>query len=549
MEYSGTHKNKIEVASAGSSESNSAVQLKDNRSRSIAQKKQIDALCHKTISSPFQLKANSTGLPDHLKSGIENLSGHSMDDVKVHYNSSQPAQLNAHAFAQGSDIHIASGQEKHLAHEAWHVVQQKQGRVKPTKQLKSKVNINDDASLEKEADVMGAKALGNTTHKNTVSPSKAKAATPVQRVAQLNSIIKHDYRNLENPAYTVAKHLGYVTGLGADQVKKDIAIDVPDENTLDRPDRVIAYLDKKTGSGHRTPIITQIGRLGRFEEALRGRSTEDFDGGHLLALELWNGWADINTPSNVAPQRTNDNRWRGGWRQAEQQVAKNIPVIYEAAVNYPDRTYTVTAAQMGSVVKPKSATRTALDNAGAVWKLLPWTVNTWTPSQFHLSVTSTNPTKSPTGKQTISGADPTNWVPILHRIVSPIKGLITRIIPFINLAEHQKAPAFLGGIDVRSQGNHPIGDSLNEIKQTVIDLVKLTSVIELTGIAATTLSLLVSTIPGMASIIALSPAILAGSPLAAILIYAIAHQFNISRMIPEVPVLNWIKYLFGLLGL
>lgn len=118
------------------------ISLKDNRQHSTIQK-----------------KANNTGLPNQLKSGIENLSGHSMDDVKVHYNSSKPAQLNAHAYAQGTDIHIASGQEKHLPHEAWHVVQQKQGRVRPTMQLKAKVNINDDKSLEKEADVMGAKAL------------------------------------------------------------------------------------------------------------------------------------------------------------------------------------------------------------------------------------------------------------------------------------------------------------------------------------------------------------------------------------------------------
>jgi hypothetical protein len=104
---------------------------------------------------PIQKKENNTGLPDNLKSGIENLSGYSMDDVKVHYNSDKPAQLQAHAYAQGTDIHLASGQEKHLPHEAWHVVQQKQGRVKPTIQMKGKVNINDDARLEKEADVIG----------------------------------------------------------------------------------------------------------------------------------------------------------------------------------------------------------------------------------------------------------------------------------------------------------------------------------------------------------------------------------------------------------
>ena len=109
--------------------------------------------------APIQKKKNKTGLLDKLKSGIEKLSGLSMDDVKVHRNSDKPAQLNAHAYTQGTDIHVAPGQEKHLPHEAWHVVQQKQGRVKPTTQMHGKVNVNDDVGLEKEADVMGAKAL------------------------------------------------------------------------------------------------------------------------------------------------------------------------------------------------------------------------------------------------------------------------------------------------------------------------------------------------------------------------------------------------------
>ena len=82
-----------------------------------------------------------------------------MSDVNVHYNSPEPAKLNAHAFAQGNNIHLSPGQEKHLPHEAWHVAQQKQGRVSPTKQLKSKVLVNDDSNLEKEADIMGEKSL------------------------------------------------------------------------------------------------------------------------------------------------------------------------------------------------------------------------------------------------------------------------------------------------------------------------------------------------------------------------------------------------------
>lgn len=102
---------------------------------------------------------NLAGMPDNLKSGIENLSGHSLDDVKIHYNSSRPAQLNALAYAQGTDIHVAPGQEQHLPHEAWHVVQQAQGRVQPTMQMNGDVPVNDDVGLETEADVMGAKAL------------------------------------------------------------------------------------------------------------------------------------------------------------------------------------------------------------------------------------------------------------------------------------------------------------------------------------------------------------------------------------------------------
>jgi hypothetical protein len=110
-------------------------------------------------SQPVQLREdeNKTGLPDDLKAGVEALSGFSMDDVRVHYNSSKPAQLQALAYTQGTEIHVGPGQEKHLAHEAWHVVQQMQGRVKPTMQMKG-IDINDDQRLEQEADVMSRKS-------------------------------------------------------------------------------------------------------------------------------------------------------------------------------------------------------------------------------------------------------------------------------------------------------------------------------------------------------------------------------------------------------
>ncbi|MFZ3003972.1 MAG: DUF4157 domain-containing protein [Undibacterium umbellatum] len=110
--------------------------------------------------SPMQLrnKPNQTGLPDSLKTGIETLSGMSMDHVRVHYNSNKPRQLNALAYAQGSNIHLAQGQEQHLPHEAWHVVQQAEGRVKPTLHANGHA-INDNQQLEQEANQRGNQAM------------------------------------------------------------------------------------------------------------------------------------------------------------------------------------------------------------------------------------------------------------------------------------------------------------------------------------------------------------------------------------------------------
>ncbi len=135
---------------------------------------------------PLQPKSeNKTGLPDDLKAGIENMSGYSMDDVKVHYNSDQPAQLNALAYAQGTDIHVAPGQEKHLPHEAWHVVQQKQGRVQPTMQLQE-VNVNDNERLEKEADIRGVEALTCNTPSERVQRNSSVNNNTVQRTIDYN---------------------------------------------------------------------------------------------------------------------------------------------------------------------------------------------------------------------------------------------------------------------------------------------------------------------------------------------------------------------------
>jgi hypothetical protein len=137
---------------SGSAPKHPLQRLVDSSTRQTAQSGRLSQL----QSAP--VRNNPHGLPHQLRSGIEALSGVDMGDVTVHRNSAKPAQLSAAAYAQGSEIHLGPGQERHLPHEAWHVVQQRQGRVKPTMQMSQGVMVNDDRHLEHEADVMGAKA-------------------------------------------------------------------------------------------------------------------------------------------------------------------------------------------------------------------------------------------------------------------------------------------------------------------------------------------------------------------------------------------------------
>lgn len=116
-------------------------------------------------------ESGPSSLPSQLKSGIEQMSGMDMSDVKVHANSNKPAQVGALAFTSGNNIYVQPGQERHLPHEAWHAVQQKTGQVQPTTQLAG-VPVNDNASLENEADVMGARAL-QTKPMDTIQCSEA----------------------------------------------------------------------------------------------------------------------------------------------------------------------------------------------------------------------------------------------------------------------------------------------------------------------------------------------------------------------------------------
>ena len=171
-----------------------SIQAALKKSNSVQSLAVIQAQLDKTTLGKHRMeKPEGSGktLPERLQVGVEHLASVPMDDVRVHYASSKPAQLQAHAYSQGNAIYVAPGQEKHLPEEAWHAAQKKQGRVRPTGTLQG-TPINDDPRLEREAQTMGAKAVVQGSHlvaspetnRSVAVQTFAKSAdAPVQRVA------------------------------------------------------------------------------------------------------------------------------------------------------------------------------------------------------------------------------------------------------------------------------------------------------------------------------------------------------------------------------
>jgi Domain of unknown function (DUF4157) len=130
---------------------------------------------------------SAPGLPEGLQNRLEHLSQLPMGDIRVHYNSSEPARVQAHAFTKGPEIHLAPGQEHQLGHEAWHAAQQKQGRVQPGFRSLG-VAINDAPGLEAEADRMGARLQAGQDPGPPAGGMAAPAPAPspvVQRVVTI----------------------------------------------------------------------------------------------------------------------------------------------------------------------------------------------------------------------------------------------------------------------------------------------------------------------------------------------------------------------------
>jgi len=167
---------------------------------------------------PLQTKReNKTGMPDNLKAGVESLSGIDIGDVRVHYNSDKPAEVGALAYTQGANIHVAPEQERYLPHEAWHVVQQMQGRVSPTGEVKG-LPLNDSRTLESEADLMGGRALQRYEQVEKPKENKSKAAA--SSIVQKKSSVKQGFGFVDNRPVAVAERKPQETSNNSHQVEQ-----------------------------------------------------------------------------------------------------------------------------------------------------------------------------------------------------------------------------------------------------------------------------------------------------------------------------------------
>lgn len=108
---------------------------------------------------------SSSSLNPEVQGQMEGALGADFSDVKIHPNSEKAPAVGALAYTQGSDVHFAPGQynpnsssgQELLGHELTHVVQQREGRVQPTTSVNG-MPVNDNSSLEAEADQMGRNA-------------------------------------------------------------------------------------------------------------------------------------------------------------------------------------------------------------------------------------------------------------------------------------------------------------------------------------------------------------------------------------------------------
>lgn len=181
-----------------------SISEKDNNSEQFEKINNSKPIQKKSFASQINnSNKNQTALPNNVQQKMENSFQQDFSNVDIKTNSKDAQNMNALAFTQGNSVHFAPGQfspntkkgQELIGHEFAHVVQQRQGRVKPTSQM-AKFKLNDSSSLENEADLQGSKAARweastTTSKKPTFSTTINNNTAPIQRTTSDKELKKH----------------------------------------------------------------------------------------------------------------------------------------------------------------------------------------------------------------------------------------------------------------------------------------------------------------------------------------------------------------------
>jgi len=180
-------------------------------------------------------------LPTNVRSLMETVLAGDFAAVRVHISSSAAA-IGARAFTRGTDLFFAPGAYDStspqglelLGHELTHVVQQAQGRVPVNAQIGG-APANTDASLEHEADELGAKAA------SAASAAKHAGGTPGPVVPPPIAPADHGPAQLkaapeaDHGAPPAGPYLDELEGRGAESLSAEIASGPPIQRQPTKP--------------------------------------------------------------------------------------------------------------------------------------------------------------------------------------------------------------------------------------------------------------------------------------------------------------------------
>ena len=196
-------------------------QHQDKGTKNIIQKKEGNSFVKPVgdttkFSPPSTSGKRNKSLPSKLQSNMESSLGHDFSNVGIQTNSHKAVQMNARAFTQNEQIHFAPGEfnpsstsgQNLIGHEFTHIAQQRAGVVKPTKRMQKGVMVNDDRSLESEADTFGRKAArGEVISKyRSASLGMRSSVRTAQAKSNIVQMATTHYGEFKDESYTTIKN-------------------------------------------------------------------------------------------------------------------------------------------------------------------------------------------------------------------------------------------------------------------------------------------------------------------------------------------------------